>query len=167
MRIELNNIILSSYDKNNENHREILLEFIGSSKSNYIHDIERRLQVDFSLDGNIFDKWFLVSVNDEWVGYVFISKIIRDDVYLEYSIIKDYRGKKLGKLILNEVSDYLIDNYNIKSINLDIDPSNVSSVMTAVSCGYVADEEEYIQRNMNGKILYRMDNYKYVNKRKK
>ena len=101
------------------------------------------------------------------IGYVFISKIIKYDIYLEYSILKEYRGKGLGKLLLSEISNYLIDNYNIKSIMLDIDPSNVPSIMTAVSCGYIADDEEYISRNMNGKILYRIDNYNYINKRKK
>ena len=60
-----------------------------------------------------------------------------------------------------------MENYNIKSIILDIDPSNVPSVMTAISSGYMEDEEEYLNRNMNGKMLYRIDNYNYVNKRKK
>ena len=60
-----------------------------------------------------------------------------------------------------------MDNYNIKSISLDIDPSNLPSISTALSVGYVVDDEEYINRGMEGKILYRMDNYNYINKRKK
>ena len=167
MTNKLNNIVLNCYDEKDDNHNRLLLEFLGNSSSNYIHDIDRRLKNNKIKNDCIFDRGYIVSFNDILIGYVFISKLIKDDLYLEYSILKDYRGKGFGKLLLNEVSIYLIDNYNIKSIVLDIDPSNTPSIMTAVSCGYIADEEEYIERNMNGKILYRIDNYNYVNKRKK
>lgn len=168
MNLKLNNIVLSSYDKDNDRHRKVLLEFLGESKSNYIHDIDRRLKNNYNKkENNIFDRGYLVSLNNNIVGYIFISKIIRDEIFLEYSIIKSYREKKIGKLLLSDVTNYLLDNYNIKSIVLDIEPSNVPSIMTAVSCGYMLDDEEYVQRNMNGKILYRMDNFNYINKRKK
>ena len=98
---------------------------------------------------------------------MFISKCVNDEVYLENSILKEYRGKKYGKLILNDISNYLFQNYNIKCITLDIDPSNIASIKTALSCGYTIDEEEYLDRNMSGKILYRLDNYNYVSKRRK
>ena len=60
-----------------------------------------------------------------------------------------------------------MNNCNVKSIVLDIDPSNIPSIMTAISAFYIEDEDEYLERNMNGKILYRIDNANYVNKRKK
>ena len=60
-----------------------------------------------------------------------------------------------------------MNKHNIRSIVLDIDPSNLSSIGTALSVGYQIDEEEYINRNMEGKILYRLDNYNYINKRRK
>lgn len=82
-------------------------------------------------------------------------------------MLKEYRGKKYEKLILSEVSNYLFENYNIKTISLDIEPSNIASIRTALSCGYIPDEDEYLSRNMNGKILYHLDNYNYINKRRK
>lgn len=167
MEINLNNIKLSSYDDNNSKHKNLLIEFEGESKSKYIQDIGIRLISSNDKKSDIFDKGFIVSMNDKLFGYVFISKKIKDDIFLEYSIIKDCRGKGLGKVLLEEVSDYLMSNYNIKSITLDIDPSNVASVMTALSCGYMEDDEEYLKRNMSGKILYRIDNFNYINKRKK
>ena len=98
---------------------------------------------------------------------MFISKRVNDEIFVEYSIVNEFRGKGYGKLVLSEVSEYLFNNYNIKSISLDIEPSNIASIMTAVSVGYIENEEEYMKRNMCGKVLYRMDNYNYVNKRKK
>ena len=167
MKIELNNIKIFSYDNNNEQHRNLLMEFEGESKSKYIQDIGIRLTSSINKKIDIFDKGFIASINDKCFGYIFISKIIKDDVFLEYSIINSYKGKGLGKILLEEVSEYLMDNYNIKSITLDIEPSNVASISTALNCGYMVDEDEYIKRNMNGKILYRIYNYNYINKRKK
>ena len=167
MKVELNSVDLYSYDANNDNHKILLGKFIGESKSKYIQDIDIRLISSNDKKSDIFDKGFIASNNNECFGYVFISKIIKDEIFLEISILKEYRGKGFGKILLEEVSEYIMSNYNIRAITLDIDPSNVSSVMTALSCGYLEDEDEYLKRNMNGKILYRMDNYNYINKRKK
>jgi RimJ/RimL family protein N-acetyltransferase len=60
-----------------------------------------------------------------------------------------------------------MNEYNIKCLVLDIDPSNIASIKTALNAGYELDEEEYIKRGMTGKILYRLDNYNYINKRSK
>ena len=39
--------------------------------------------------------------------------------------------------LVREVSDYLFVYHNIKSIRLDIDPSNKNSILVANSCGFV------------------------------
>lgn len=167
MELVLDNIKLCFYDEKIVEHKELLLEFEGNSKSEYIHDIKERL-IDGKNKKDIpFDVGYVVCLNDKFIGYAFISKRIKDEIFLEYSIVNEFRGKGYGKLVLGEVSEYLFSNYNIKNISLDIEPSNVASVMTAVGVGYIEDEEEYMKRNMNGKVLYRMDNYNYVNKRKK
>ena len=167
MEIQLSNLKLCNYNSEKFEHKDFLLEMEGDSKSSYIHDIKNRLLQSCTYNNVVFNKGYKVSVNDKCVGYIFISKVIKDEIFLEYSVIKKYRGKGIGKMILGEVSDYLLDNYNLKSVILDIDPSNVPSVMTAISCGYIEDDIEYLNRNMNGKILYRRDNYSYINKRKK
>lgn len=167
MDLLLENVKLCFYDDKIIGHKELLLEFEGDSKSKYIHDIRLRLINNQKKKDIPFDVGYVVCLNDKFIGYVFISKRVNDEIFLEYSIVNEFRGKGYGKLVLSEVSEYLFSNYNIKSISLDIDPSNIASVMTAVSAHYIEDEEEYMKRDMNGKVLYRMDNYNYVNKRKK
>lgn len=167
MELVLDNIKLCFYDDKISGHKELLLEFDGDSKSDYIHDIRTRLVNNQKKKDLPFDVGYVVCLNDIFIGYVFISKRVNDEIFVEYSIVNEFRGKGYGKLVLSEVSEYLFNNYNIKSISLDIEPSNIASIMTAVSVGYIEDEEEYMKRNMCGKVLYRMDNYNYVNKRKK
>ena len=165
--MKINNIELSLYDSSNEAHNKLLKEFESTSKSNYIHSIKERLVNFNTMKTFPFETSFFVAINNKIIGYLFISKCVNDEVYLENSILKEYRGMGYGKIILNDISNYLIDNYNIKSIVLDISPSNIASIKTALSCGYTMDEEEYLDRNMSGKILYRLDNYNYVSKRRK
>ena len=168
MDFKLNNLSLYLYDNYNFKHNELVKELeVGDSSSSYIHDIRTRLNDGKNKKDIPFGVGFIVGLKDEFIGYVFISKRIKDEIFLEYSLINEFRGKGYGKLVLSEVSDYLFTNYNIKSITLDIEPSNIPSIMTAVSVGFDVLEDDYLERNMNGKILYRMDNYKYENKRKK
>ena len=91
-------------------------------------------------------------------------KIKNSDTY------NKYKGK-IGQTAIGTLEIRTYDDgstkYNIKSLVLDIDPSNTPSIRTALSCGYEIDEEEYLKRNMSGKILYRLDNYNYVNKKRK
>ena len=113
-----------------------------------------------------FDVGFVVSLYDEVIGYVFISKRVRDEIFLEYSLMKRFRGMGYGKKLLGEVSNYLMSNYNISGIVLDISPSNIASIKTATNVGYVEDVDDYLERHLNGRILYRKDNIYYIDKRK-
>lgn len=167
MNIQLENIMLSIYDESNIKQDEVLNKFEGESKSNYIHDIKERIKNSVNKKSFPFDIGYFISVNNEIVGYIFISKNISDEVFLEYSVLKEKRGKGYAKIILSEVSNYLMNEYNIKCLVLDIDPSNIASIKTALNAGYELDEEEYMKRGMTGKILYRLDNYNYINKRSK
>ena len=167
MEIVLNNMKLLDYDKYDVEHVKLLNELLNGSDSFFIHDIENRLVFQDNKKDAPFGMGFVVSMNDVCIGYLYISDRKKDEVFLEYSVVKEFRGMKFGKMLLREVSNFLLENYNIRDIVLDIDPSNLASVMTAVSVGYIEDDEEYLKRNMMGKILYRMDNYNYINKRKK
>jgi len=167
MNIKLENIELCVYDDDNQVHEQLIKELQDNSKSIYINDTERRIK-DFKYKKNFpFDVGFFVQINNELVGYMYISKNNLDEVFLESSLFNKYKGRKYGKLILEEVSNYLINEYNLKSLVLDIDPSNMPAIKTALSVGYEIDEEEYMKRGMTGKILYRLDNYNYINKRRK
>ena len=128
MEIVLENVKLSTYDNSNVYHKNLLYELENNSKSIYIHDIGERLVNTKNKKTFPFGMGFVVSVNGVFVGYLYLSTKLKDEVFLEYSIIKEFRGKKFGKLLLKEVSDFLMNNCNVKSIVLDIDPSNIPSI---------------------------------------
>lgn len=139
--IELNKIVLNYYDDKIGEHRIIKDELVnGKSASKYIKQIEERL-VNKDKDTFSFDSAYLVSINQKIVGYVFVSDIQKYKVYVEYSVLNEYRNKGFGKLILSELTDYLLENYQIREIALDIDVSNIPSINLAESVGYYMEEE--------------------------
>lgn len=163
MQINLGDIKLEIFQDDSLEHIKLLQEFKGISDSKYIHSIVERLLQNRNLKSFPFDTGFVVSlISGESIGYLFISNIRNDEVFLESSILKDKRKMGYGKKCLEFVTNYLFEHYNIKDIALDIDVSNDASRKTAEACGYY--EDEYLKE---GKFIYRNYNLNYVSKRRK
>lgn len=166
MIIKLETLQLVRYSE--QDHRTLKEEFEnGSSSSKYIQDIGNRLELSKDNDNSIYQSAFVVVDGDESVGYLFISSMVRDEVFLEYAVLKTFRGMGYASSIVSEVSNYLFQNHNIRSIKLDIDPSNKNSVLVAESCGFILDEEEFESRNFIGKMHFIKESDCYVSKRRK
>lgn len=163
MLLNLNEIYLETYNDNNSEHQALIKQFTGDSCSNFISMIDSRLKLNNKQKTFPFDTAFIVYLDTgEMLGYVFISSIRNDEVYLEYSVLKDKRGCGYGKLVLGLVTNYLFVNYNVKDIALDIDVSNDASMKTALSCGYY--EDDYRD---DGRLIYKNYNLNYVDRRRK
>ena len=165
MNIQLQTLNLTRYDEKYEKLKTELEN--GASSSRFINQIAQRLDSSIYSKENIFQSAFVVLDGDVPLGYLYISSNLNDEVFLEYSILKDFRGKGYGKKLLNEISDYLFVNHNIRSIRADVDPSNKNSMMLLESCGYIFDEEEYENRNFIGKMQFYEESDCYVSKRRK
>lgn len=164
MDIQLDTLRLTRYSENE--HYFLKEEFEkGESASKYIHQIGDRLEMSKDVNKRIYQTAFVVVDDDTPVGYLYISSMVNDEVFLEYAILKEFRGKGYASDVVYEVSDYLFQNCNIKCIKLDIDPSNEHSILVANSCGFIADEEEFVSRNLIGKIRFVLESDCYVSKR--
>ena len=166
MIIKLEKFDLVRY--NDDKHKYLKEEFKnGNSFSEYIHQIPERLESSKYNDNNIYQSAFVVQYNEMPMGYLYISNKINDEVFLEYSVLKEYRKMGYGSELLNEITNYLFENCNIKNIRLDIDPSNKNSILLASACGFYLDEEEYEARNFIGKMQFIKESDLYISKRKK
>ena len=139
----------------------------GKSHSNYIHYIGDRLEKSKDNMDSLFESAFVVLDENEDIGYLYISNVRNDEVFLEYAILDEFRGMGYASSLIREISDYLFEEYNIRSIRLDIDPSNKNSMNVACACDFIEDEEEYASRNFVGRIQFVKDSYCYSSKRRK
>ncbi len=165
MNIELDSLILTRYSE--EKHKRLKEDFeSGESHSSFIYQIGSRLENSKNNNRSIYQSAFVVEDLGVPVGYLFISNKIRDEVFLEYAVLKQYRGMGYGSDIVRQTTDYLFQNHNIKDIRLDIDPSNKNSINTAEACGYTFDEDEFASHNYTGKMQFVQDSTYYFSKRK-
>ena len=165
MNIELETLTLKRYNSDEHSYLKEELEN-GDSSSKYIHQIAERLV--FSKDNTgIYQSGYIVEDDGTPIGYLFISSMRDDEVFLEYSVLKEFRGMGYGSSIVRETTDYLFEEHNIRSIRLDIDPSNTNSALVATACGYSVDEDEFESRNFTGKMQFVRENEFYISKRRK
>jgi RimJ/RimL family protein N-acetyltransferase len=166
MNILLDTLNLVRY--NEENHRLLLENFEkGESASDFIHQIGQRLESSKTNLKTVFQSAFVVEDNNTPVGYLYISSMQKDEVFIEYAVLKEYRGNGYGKKIVEEVSDYLFSFHNIENVKLDISPNNKNSIFVAESCGFEMDEEEFESRNFSGKMVFFKQSDCYIPKRRK
>lgn len=165
MVIELDSLRLIRYSE--YEHKFLKDEFeYGDSSSKYIYQIGERLELSKNNEKSVFQSAFIVLDKDIPIGYLYVSSMINDEVFLEYAILKECRGMGYASDVVSEVSDYLFQNYNIRSIKLDIDPSNKNSIYVANACGFILDEEEFESRNFMGKMKFIKESDCYISKRR-
>lgn len=165
MYIELETLQLTRYSEKEYGALKEELEN-GISASSYIHQIGERLEQSKDNDRTIYQSAFVVLDEGVPIGYLFISSMVNDEVFLEYAVLSNFRRMGYASSIVSEVSNYLFQNYNIRSIRLDIDPSNKNSILVADSCGFMLDDEEYESRNYIGKMQFIKESDCYVSKRR-
>lgn len=137
--IKLETLELNIPEKSDEKAREFI------KKLCHDESIKKRFQ---GIMGGLFDNpnfellghAFLVSYNNEYIGYLRVGEILKDEnaIYLRAAIDKDARGHNWGAVLLNEITEHIFQNYpEAESIRLKIAPDNIPSLKTAEAGGYV------------------------------
>ena len=159
--MKLNNIELVPYS---DEYKDVLIKINNDNSNHFVKQIEERLMLGNHTNSFELNSGYLVKIDNNIVGYVYYSAISNFRMYIEYLILSCYRKKGYGSLLLKESTDYILNNYNIKKICLDIDKSNLASMNTAISCGYMYDDDDLI--NNCSSINFSLDNVYYMNKGK-
>lgn len=141
---KLKTLTLSTFDKNKREDLEFVKKLCkDESIGKWFHGITVGLL--HNPKNEFLDHSFLVRHNDTLVGYIGIGNFneMEKSVYLRAAIDKDQRGKKYGEILLQEITDYIFENYSqVESIRLKIDRQNKASLSTANACGYKWLENE-------------------------
>lgn len=82
MQINLGYLCLSPFDNNNPDHVWLAEQFNKESKSDFISMIDSRLKLNYKSKSFPFGMAFVVTSSSELLGYMFISGIKQDEVYL-------------------------------------------------------------------------------------
>lgn len=136
--IVLDDIKLERIDVLNKRHIKALKGLRDFKARKMCYDVKQDIRV--AKKGGSNGNNFLVTKDDEYVGYMHISNDYNGERVLSYIVQKQMRGKGLGKVMLTGVSDYLLDSGLASSVSLFVKHKNLSGNMLALSSGFLKVE---------------------------
>jgi len=149
MTLELESLVLKSYDRTNKKHLNfknglnydlLFIKFFGQF---FLKNIDEIFVSSIELEIN---KAYIIEENDDVVGMIRIfKKNFNKEITLQYAVAEDYRNKGYGKKILKEISDYFMTVKDISCIKLDIDKNNLASIDCAEKVGYEFNNDAYLK----------------------
>lgn len=159
-----NNFGIICFNKENYEHAKAFAEFVnGESKSNMISLVGERLMGSHKTDNLDFCNAYLITHYENIIGYLYLSAKKNNYIYLEMSLLKQYRKKHYGSELLNEITNIIFDNNeDLKEIRLSIDKSNIGSMKSAINAGYYYEEDDF----MKEKIDFIKSNPYYINRKR-
>lgn len=154
--LKIDNIILEIFNPSKHKH---ILDEIKMIPSKIIPQVEERLLNSRNVDTLEFSNAYLVNINSNIVGYIYLSEMRKNIIYIDYLILKNFRKKGIGFYTMDIIRNHLLENNtNLKEIRFNIDKSNLGSILLADKLGFIADEDystdkiDYIMDNPNFKV---------------
>lgn len=142
MTIKLNELVLQSYDRKNEKHRNfknsILLDesFIKFFGQMFIKNSDEYFEETANIE---LKKIYLIQDKEDIVGMIrLFDKNNFNMINLQYAVSPYFRNMGYGKKILKEISEY----FKKYIINLDINKNNIASINCAEKNGYIEYKKE-------------------------
>lgn len=134
MKIVLNNFILEKINLTNNEHLSLINKF------EYDSDVKKYLFPYYSsfyemveknaIGTDIFNNSYIIYYEDRIVGYIELENI--NNVSLNYALLRKERHKGIITKLIDELSDYLLDNEKVKSVKAIIRNGNKAS-LSAIS----------------------------------
>ena len=96
----------------------------------------KNTEIDFNKDS------YVVSTNDNIIGHFNLKRKlfdVKNVTFLEYELLKKYRGKGLGKLFLRIIEIHLQEDYGLEEVYLLVKNDNELAKIVASNFGYSID----------------------------
>lgn len=96
---------------------------------------------------------YLVEDNNKLVAFIYLY--VRNNILLIYlGVLKEDRGKHYSTNINIDITDYILDNFDIDYIRVCIDEDNIGSIKAVTNAGFIKEEDNntyYIKRKQKGR----------------
>ncbi len=90
---------------------------------------------------------YLVYDNDKIVGFVYMYLNKKEELLLYLGIHKDFRNQGYSSRINQELPVYLLNNFSIKGIKVQVEKDNIPSIKAITKAGFVPiGNDFYIKR---------------------
>lgn len=135
--LSFQNFCLEKLDVWNEEHVSILKEFRDDDALDMCYDVLVDIELGREYSSQD-DNLYLAKNSDGYFGYLCITNSIDGNRELAYIVQDKVRRKGLGTIMLNTVSNFLLDeDVNTSNIFLQISPNNDAGIKLATKCGFL------------------------------
>ncbi|MBE6147271.1 MAG: GNAT family N-acetyltransferase [Firmicutes bacterium] len=144
MDILLPHFKLEKIDFFSENHISYIQELI------YDEDVQKYLPyfrngIYISRSMGLLNTHYVVFQGEKRIGYVFLTAPFKEkddkNAEIRYIVDPNFRNQGLGKMIIKESSDYILDNEEIDNLRAFIDPENIGSRKIIEYAGFEETDE--------------------------
>lgn len=93
---------------------------------------------------------YLVEDNNKFVAFIYLY--VKNNVLLIYlGVLKSERGKHYSTNINQDITDYILNNFDIDYIRVCIDEDNIGSIKAVLNAGFVKEENNYYIKENKGR----------------
>lgn len=90
---------------------------------------------------------YLVRDIDDIIGFVYMYLNNLNELLLYMGIKDIYRKKGYASRIIQELTDYILDNFNINGVKVQVESDNIGSLRAIQKAGFIPLEKDfYIKR---------------------
>lgn len=148
MVIKTENFEIYGYDPTDSDQRH--LKYTLKNDENFLKYVTKKLDERLAESkmppggGLQFNCSYLVKFHDDFVGYIRLEELDRvGNLNLQCAVSPDFRNQKLGGKILEEISNYILENYQeVKKLKGVIDRSNYASKAMANRVGFQEESRD-------------------------
>lgn len=105
---------------------------------------------------NLLD-FFIIMKFNKAIGVVSIYEIDNREKFamIGMALVKEYRGRNIGKIVLHLLFRHLMNNYNICHIRGEVYSNNIASLRFMEKMDFIRNEAQTKDMKMNGKVIQR------------
>lgn len=148
MVIRTENFEIYGYDPNDKDQRHLkyVLDNDESFRGYVTKKIDERLkESQNSLEGGLqFNSSYLIKYKDEFVGYIRLESLDwAGNLNIQCAVSPEFRNQKLGSKILEEISNYILENMEeVKKLRGVIEKNNYASKAMATKVGFIEENRD-------------------------
>lgn len=138
LQIYLNDVVLEEIDPMNKEHKFAIKKLRDYQGRKMMFDIKQEVMKINKYENH--GTSFLVKKDEDYIGYMCLE-IRYKMATISMLINKKLRGLGYGKIVINNISDYLFSNDFVERINVYIKDKNKVSINMVKTCNFMEYEK--------------------------
>lgn len=137
--IPIDNYLLEKVQPMNKKHYRAIRKLRDHKAKKEAFDL--KYQLDSMKQDNMVGNNYLITDIKNYLGFIYISPVDDGERVLSIIVNRKLRNKGLGTIIIDGISDYLLDGNYADIIRMNVRRDNKASIKMAIKCGFLKEME--------------------------